>query len=134
MVPATQEDRDELSKQEQARVGAALAIGKLQEEREKLGGGVKLLSGTTAELPSYRCHKVVRALKIHQVIDPTQPGNESDGSRMLHPMDARFSPFRVDGDYARKHNPQSGGYFVVYDDGYKSFSPAIAFEAGYTKI
>lgn len=26
------------------------------------------------------------------------------------------------------------GYYVVYDDGYKSWSPAKAFEEGYTKI
>lgn len=26
------------------------------------------------------------------------------------------------------------GYYVVYDGGYKSFSPAEAFEGGYTKI
>jgi hypothetical protein len=37
----------------------------------------------------------------------------------------------VSPDYIRKHNPQPGGYFVVYDDGYQSFSPAEAFEEGY---
>ena len=30
-----------------------------------------------------------------------------------------------------KHKPHAGGYYVVYDDGYKSFSPAKAFEEGY---
>ena len=30
--------------------------------------------------------------------------------------------------------PRVGGYYVVYADGYKSFSPATAFEEGYTKI
>lgn len=33
-----------------------------------------------------------------------------------------------------KHNPQIGWYYVVYEDGYVSFSPAGAFEGGYTKI
>ncbi|MCK9988658.1 MAG: hypothetical protein AzoDbin1_05130 [Azoarcus sp.] len=35
-----------------------------------------------------------------------------------------------------KSPPDSGvgGYYVVYEDGYKSFSPAIAFESGYTRI
>ncbi len=37
-------------------------------------------------------------------------------------------------DYMRKHQPKIGGYFVVYKDGYKSFSPAEAFEEGYTRI
>jgi hypothetical protein len=31
-----------------------------------------------------------------------------------------------------KHKPQVGGYFVQYRDGYKSFSPAAAFEEGYS--
>jgi hypothetical protein len=40
----------------------------------------------------------------------------------------------IDAPYIAKHNPQVGGYFVEYDDGYHSFSPAEAFEAGYTLI
>ena len=30
--------------------------------------------------------------------------------------------------------PEVGGYYVVHKDGYKSFSPANAFEEGYTRI
>jgi len=33
-----------------------------------------------------------------------------------------------------KHNPQIGWYYVVYEDGYVSFSPPDAFEGGYTLI
>jgi hypothetical protein len=33
-----------------------------------------------------------------------------------------------------KHKPEVGGYYVVYKDGYRSFSPAEAFETGYEKI
>ena len=34
----------------------------------------------------------------------------------------------------KKHDPQIGGYYVVYPgDGYKSWSPAQAFEEGYTR-
>jgi hypothetical protein len=40
----------------------------------------------------------------------------------------------VDGAYLLKHDPRPGGYFVEYADGYRSFSPAEAFEAGYTRI
>ena len=40
----------------------------------------------------------------------------------------------VSGDYLGKHTPQLGGYYVVYDDGYSSFSPAKAFEEGYTRL
>lgn len=91
-------------------------------------------SGASAELPRYKCHKEVWALKIANVIDPTLPGNESDGSRVLVPVEQGYAPFRVDHDYVRKHKPQVGGYYVVYKDGYKSFSPAEAFEEGYTRL
>lgn len=82
-----------------------------------------------AELPKYRCHKIVHALKIlsmgmrgaysHPTIIPADPGYEE---------------FDVDRAWVEKHNPMAGGYYVVYEDGYKSFSPAKAFEDGYTKI
>jgi hypothetical protein len=29
------------------------------------------------------------------------------------------APFAVDAAYMRKHDPQIGGYYVQYDDGYK---------------
>lgn len=86
------------------------------------------------EYPLYRCHKEVRALKIKDVVDPTEPGNETDGSRVLHFEDPAFQPRRINHDYVCKHKPVAGGYFVQYEDGYESFSPSPAFESGYTKI
>lgn len=53
---------------------------------------------------------------------------------IITPADEGYAPFGVSEEYVTKHNPQSGGYFVVYEDGYKSFSPAKAFEEGYTRI
>ena len=53
---------------------------------------------------------------------------------MITPEDPGYAPFSIDAAYLRKHNPQAGGYYVVYADGYKSFSPAEAFEDGYTRI
>lgn len=87
-----------------------------------------------AEMPRYLCHKQVWALKIADIKDPTQPGNESDGSRIIVPADAGFAPFRVERAYVQKHKPEVGGYYVVYADGYKSYSPAKAFEDGYTRV
>ena len=100
-----------------------------RERYEREGGGT-----ASTPMPQYQCHKKVWALKIEEVIDPTQDGNESDGTRILRFADGMFAPIRVDGNYVRKHNPEDGGYYVVYDDGYKSFSPADAFESGYTRI
>ncbi len=53
---------------------------------------------------------------------------------LITPEEDGYAPFPVDAAYIRKHQPQVSGYFVVYEDGYKSFSPAAAFESGYTKI
>ena len=84
------------------------------------------------EMPKYKSHKEVWALKIEKVIDPTEPNNESDGSRLLLFVDKRYAPMRVKHEYVRKHNPQEGGYYVRYKDGYESWSPAEAFEEGYS--
>ena len=88
----------------------------------------------SVEMPRYRSHKVVHALKIRAVTDPTEPGNESDGSRLLHFEEQGYGALRVVAEYVRKHHPEAGGYYVVYDDGYASWSPAKAFEDGYTRI
>lgn len=80
------------------------------------------------EMPRYRCHKEVWALKI-DTIDPTV-----DGGAIITPVEPGVAPFTVDRAYVDKHKPQPGGYYVVYTDGYKSWSPAKAFEEGYTLI
>ena len=93
---------------------------------------------TQREMPRYQCHKKVWALKIEAVLRDSQiaavEGRETDGSATLVPSDTAYAPFKVDAAYVRKHNPQAGGYYVVYEDGYTSFSPAEAFESGYTMI
>lgn len=89
-------------------------------------------SGPSVQMTRWKCHKEVSAEKILHISDPTEPGNESDGSRILH-FAGSFR--RVDRHYVQKHQPAVGGYFVVYDgDFYQSYSPAKAFEDGYTKL
>lgn len=90
---------------------------------------------TTQELPKYKSHKEVWALKIKSIVKDGEGENrETDGSAIITPEEEGYAPFRVELDYMRKHNPQVGGYYVVYQDGYKSFSPAEAFEEGNTLI
>lgn len=93
--------------------------------------------GASAEMPRYKSHKEVWALKIERVQFDADiarvEGRETDGSARLY-VEAPYAPIHVDHDYARKHNPQAGGYYVVYQDGYKSFSPAQAFEEGYMRV
>jgi len=87
-------------------------------------------------LPKYKCHKEVWALKIGalKMDGADDPQRETDGSAIITPADERYGSFRVNHEYMRKHNPQPGGYYVLYADGYKSFSPADAFEKGYILI
>jgi hypothetical protein len=87
-----------------------------------------------AEMPLYKSHKTVRAVKIKEVVlhDPTgsEPALEFAGGFII-PEGDKFVPIPFDADFFNKHLPEAGGYYVVYADGYASFSPAKAFEEGY---
>ena len=86
-------------------------------------------------MPRYKCHKEVWALKIKSIVrDGEGENRETDGSATITPEETAYAPFRVEHEYMFKNKPQVGGYYVVYKDGYKSYSPAEAFEEGYTKI
>jgi hypothetical protein len=90
-----------------------------------------------AEMPKYQCHKQVWALKIkeiHQAAADKVAQNDG-GDWVLVPEEARFAPIIVGHyDYYDRHRPEVGGYYVVYQGGYKSYSPASAFESGYTRV
>lgn len=94
--------------------------------------------GAGAPMPRYRCHKEVWALKIANIEVRVETGEFIKGETKIlgatvTPADAGYAPFEVDSGYMAKHKPQIGGYYVVYADGYKSYSPAKAFEEGYTR-
>ena len=79
-------------------------------------------------MPQYKCHKIVRALKIKTV------EIEQDRSRGVIAFEEDgFPEFSMDASFLRKHDPEAGSYFMVYADGYMSISPAKAFEEGYTE-
>lgn len=86
-------------------------------------------SQVSAEMPKYKCHKEVWALKIAKIDNDCRVGGA-----MITPADEGFSKFHVDKEFMDKHKPEVGGYYVVYADGYKSYSPAKAFEEGYARI
>lgn len=93
----------------------------------------------TTEMPKYKCHKEVWALKIKQIDYDSEAakkdgGRETDGSAMITPEEPGYAAFKVTHEYLRKHAPKVGGYYVVYKDGYISYSPADVFEEGYSKI
>jgi hypothetical protein len=84
--------------------------------------------GACIEMPKYECHKTVHALKIREVTEVPS------GGALIVPEDARYAALDVEADWVQKYSPEAGGYYVVYEDGYKSYSPATAFENGYTRV
>lgn len=93
---------------------------------------------TETPMPKYRSHKEVWALEIKEIhldsVRAQEANEETDGSAMITPAEPGYAPFRVDHEYMRKHKPEVGGYYVVYADGYKSYSPSKAFIEGYNLI
>lgn len=86
------------------------------------------------EIPRYQCHKQVQALKIKLVI-------ENPRGIELHFEDERYAPIQMSAAWAAFHAETgkdkadpTGGYIVWYEDGYTSWSPAEAFEQGYSLI
>jgi len=84
------------------------------------------------EAPLYNCHKQVRAFKIEAINQISKEEGDPTPDAQLIPFDKDISPVTVSGEYMDKHSPYNGGYYVVYDEGYESFSPAEAFEKGYS--
>lgn len=79
--------------------------------------------GAAREMPRYQSHKKVWALKIASIDE-----------RKLTFADEGYAPILVDPKMFARYTPFPGDYYVVYDDGYKSISPAKAFEEGYTRL
>jgi hypothetical protein len=78
--------------------------------------------------PFYRSHKLVQAAKIVTVEE------DESGAGRIFCEELGATPLSVSVEYMQKHKPQPGGYWVRYGDGYESWSPAEAFEGGYTKV
>jgi hypothetical protein len=77
-------------------------------------------------MQKYLCHKRVEGGKIMEI------SSIPDKGIILKLDDGTIVNVSV--VWADKHNPGLGGYFVRYEDGYESFSPAGPFEAGYTPV
>jgi hypothetical protein len=86
-------------------------------------------------MPRYVCHKTVHALKIVSLRCVPPPW----ATIYLKPADERYAEIAVTQDWCRDHKVpvvaiNQVGYYVVYEDGYASWSPVEAFERGYTPI
>ncbi len=84
-----------------------------------------------AEMPRYKCHKEVHALKISQFRATMSSGMtlyfEDEGFEPIEIPESEVNPFLELKD-------SNKGYLVVYADGYRSWSPTKAFEEGYTRL
>jgi len=82
------------------------------------------------ELPMYECHKKVHALKIAAI------EVNKDLSAQIAPADDCFAAFTTNPGWAKRFEGSDvdPGYFVLYADGFASWSPSAAFEAGYTLV
>ena len=131
--PAFESDCDEKS------VDNGQVPYKLKEAIEKLSAkNEPEVHCVSMEMPKYKCIKDVWALKIKSIVFDSdlasQENRETDGSATFTPEDDRYAPIKLSAEFVHKHKPVEGGYYVVYKDGYKSFSPASAFEEGYVLI
>lgn len=81
----------------------------------------------------YKSHKEVEAFKITSILYSDARASLI-GENIENPDLTDVTDVIVDSAYIAKHNPAVGGYYVKYLDGYESWSPAEAFEDGYTKI
>lgn len=79
-------------------------------------------------LPLYDCHKQVRASKIGSIA----PNEEGGATLNCTDADGYAHTIPVTQEYLDKNKPEVDGYYVLYVDGYHSYSPAKAFEEGYT--
>lgn len=115
-------------------------------------------------MKQYQCHKVVSAFKIKHInlvnfelsdiergrfyqLLTAKEGDAGTPSQwdevrlpktanigVIYPEDESLMPLCVSMDYINKHTPKEGGYYVRYEDGYESWSPAAVFEKGYVEI
>jgi hypothetical protein len=80
-------------------------------------------------LPRYISHKEVEAVKIRSV-----EYSAVSSSYIINAVEPGIEPIKVPKEWQDKHGAKAGGYFVRYRDGYESYSPARAFEEGYTAV
>jgi len=81
------------------------------------------MMSVSAEMPRYKSHKIVWALEIASV----------DGHRLTF-KEPGYSPIDAPAEMFTRYTPVPGDRYMVYPDGYKSFSPKQAFEDGYTLV
>lgn len=84
-------------------------------------------------IPRWTCHKEVNASKILAIEQaPADQEKRHVSGDWCLTLECGLVACVGHDDYIVRHNPQVGGYYVRYEDGYLSYSPAKAFEEGYS--
>lgn len=81
-----------------------------------------------SELAEWKCHKVVKAGKVLDAPILTDLEVTVEGA------DGAECEVQVPSNAFARGAPAIGDYIVIYEDGYISWSPAKAFEDGYTRL
>ncbi|WP_439392345.1 hypothetical protein ACRQ5Q_22380 [Bradyrhizobium sp. PMVTL-01] len=112
--------------------GGGTLLLKLANQRGKVE---EMSEGASVAMPRYRSHKTVAALEIDSigVREADLTAGPSDYTRRLTFRDAGFAPINAPEEMFGRYIPAPGDFYVVYADGYKSFSPRKAFLEGYTR-
>lgn len=87
------------------------------------------------KLKQYQCHKTVEAGQIRRIEKKESDAGALEAVILIIENHNLLEPehsVSVTVRYYEKHQPQAGGYYVKYEDGYESYSPAAAFESGYS--
>lgn len=86
-------------------------------------------------MKKYLSHKRVTAGKIKNIEIGYFSEPDLHGGKLILEAEEGMDNevIYVDKDYMEKHQPKRGGYFVRYEGGYESWSPADVFEDGYTE-
>ena len=97
-------------------------------------------------LPRWRCHKTVHAVKLRAVdviteeaSDVITEANDAPTTTRIRltPANSEHAAFDVPVEWwTRSYNGNTldCGYYVLFEDGYESWSPSKAFEEGYTRL
>lgn len=88
------------------------------------------LDSSFLSLPTYRSIKIVKAAKITAI---HKCGITRINTLSLDALGQQFE-LKAEDSWFYKHEPQVGGYLVVYEDGYCSYSPSVPFEKGHVRI
>jgi len=84
----------------------------------------------TSAWPKYESHKVVQAAKIVSIHNDN---NEGEYFLWVDPGTGILEKFATSVS-GMMDKAEVGGWAMLYPDGFRSVSPAKAFEEGYTKV